>query len=62
MISADGEIHLCTEEDIDILVDFYEMMHNTIGADRENREVYRTKAEDGVKNQSLYLWKNAEGA
>lgn len=37
-------------------------MHNTIGADRENREVYRTKAEDGVKNQSLYLWKNAEGA
>ena len=58
---AEGELHKCKEEDIDELVDFYELFHNEIGIDKESREKYRQLAEEGVKNGALYLWKNAEG-
>lgn len=58
---TDGKIHQCTMDDIDVLVDFYEMMHNTIGIDKEGREQYRVKAEEYIKNGTVYFWENAEG-
>ena len=58
---TDGKIHQCTMDDIDVLVDFYEMMHNTIGIDKESREQYRIKAEEYLKNGTVYFWENAEG-
>ncbi len=58
---TDGKIHKCTLEDLDVLVDFYDMFHNEIGIDKEVREQYRIKAEDAVKSGSLYLWENADG-
>ena len=58
---VDGEIHLCTEEDVDILVDFFDMMHDAIGIDKESREQYRIYAEDGIKNGTVYFWKTSAG-
>lgn len=57
----DGELHRCTEEDLDILVDFFELFHDSVDADRLTKEGYRVKAQEGVKYGSLYLWKNSEG-
>ena len=58
---TDGELHKCTEEDIDLLVDFFDMFHNAVGIDKESREQYRKNAEEGVRNEELYLWKNGDG-
>ena len=58
---ADGSMHQCTEDDIDLLVDFFEMFHDAVEIDRESTEQYRRNAEDGVKAGSIYLWKNPEG-
>lgn len=60
-VETDGELHKCTEEDIDLLVDFFDMFHNAVGIDKQSREEYRKSAEEGVKNEELYLWKNSEG-
>lgn len=60
-VDTDGELHKCTEEDIDLLVDFFDMFHNAVGIDKQSREEYRKSAEEGVKNEELYLWKNSEG-
>ena len=57
----DGELHQCTEEDIDMLVEFMDMFHNTVGIDKQSLDVYRENAKEGVKFGSLYFWKNAEG-
>lgn len=61
-VETDGELHKCTEEDIDLLVDFFDMFHNTVGIDKQSREEYRKSAEEVVKKGELYLWKNSEGA
>ena len=61
-VETDGELHKCTEEDIDLLVDFFDMFHNAVGIDKQSREEYRKSAEEGVKKGELYLWKNSEGA
>lgn len=58
---SDGEAHKCTHEDIDILTDFYEMFHDAVETDKEDKEAYRIKAENAVKYGSLYLWKNSDG-
>ena len=58
---VDGQLHKCTAEDIDALVDFFDMFHNSVGIDKKSREEYRTDAENCVKSECLYLWKNTEG-
>ena len=58
---VDGELHKCTDEDIDALVDFFEMFHDAVGIDKQSREEYRKSAESCVGAGKLYLWKNAEG-
>lgn len=57
----DGHIHKCTDEDIDVLTDFFEMFHNAVGIDKESREQYRISAEEGVRAGSLYLWETQQG-
>ena len=59
--AVDGELHRCVPEDTDILVDFYEMFHNAVGIDKQSREQYRINAENGIKNGSIYLWKDPRG-
>ena len=58
---ADGTFHKCTQDDIDTLVEFYDLFHNEIGIDKQTLEEYRANAEEGVKKGQLYLWKNEEG-
>ena len=58
---TDGKIHKCTMEDLDVLTDFYEMMHDAIGIDKESREQYRINAEEAIKNGTVYLWENSAG-
>ena len=57
----EGEIHQCTEEDLDIVVDFFEMFHDAVEIDKESRERYRTYAEEAIKNCSFYFWKKDDG-
>lgn len=58
---VDGELHKCTEDDIDVLVDFFEMFHDAVEIDKQSREEYRKSAEICVNAGMIYLWKNAEG-
>ena len=58
---VDGELHQCTEDDVDVLVDFFDMFHNAVGIDKESREQYKAYAEDGIRNGSAYFWKTNDG-
>ncbi|MEE5990998.1 MAG: GNAT family N-acetyltransferase, partial [Lachnospiraceae bacterium] len=60
-VTADGKLHQCTENDIDVLVDFFDMFHNDVGIDKESREQYRIYAEDGIKTGTVYLWETTDG-
>ena len=59
---VDGELHQCTEEDVDVLVDFFDMFHVAVGIDSESREQYKVYAEEGIKTGSAYLWKAGDGS
>ena len=58
---TDGELHQCTKEDLDEVVDFFDMFRNAVGIDKESREQYRIQAEDGINSGTLFFWKNASG-
>ena len=58
---TDGELHQCTEEDFDIMVDFFDMFHTELDIDQESRDQYRINVEEGIKAGMLYTWKNNEG-
>ena len=58
---TDGDIHKCTQEDLDELVDFFEMFREAVGIDKESREQYRVEAEEGIKSGNMYFWKNVSG-
>ena len=60
-VTADGKLHQCTENDIDVLVDFFDMFHNDVGIDKESREQYRIYAEEGIKTGTVYLWETTDG-
>ena len=57
----DGELHQCTDEDADVLVEFFDMFHTELNIDQESREQYKLYVEDGIKTGSLYTWKNGDG-
>ena len=58
---VDGRLHKGTEDDVDIMVDFFDMFRNAVGIDKESREQYRIYAEDSIKHGSLYFWETADG-
>ena len=58
---TDGELHKCTEDDLDELVDFFSMFRDAVGIDKESREQYRIQALDGIRAGTMYLWKNTAG-
>ena len=61
LTETDGEIHMCIEEDLDELVDFYEMFRDSVGIDKESREQYRIQAYESINSGNTYFWKNASG-
>ena len=60
-VKTDGKLHLCKSDDLDELVDFYEMFRNAVGIDQESREQYRIQAEDGIRSGRVYFWENSSG-
>ena len=60
-IKTDGELHQCMKDDLDELVDFFDMFRNAVGIDKESREQYRIQAEEAIRSGNLYLWKNTDG-
>ena len=58
---ANGHAHRCTMEDVDTLVEFMDLFHNEIDLDKQSLDSYRRAAEEGIRNGSLFLWKNEEG-
>ena len=58
---VDGELHQCTEEDLDDLVDFFDMFHIAVGIDQESREQYKVYAENDIKAGTAYFWKTGDG-
>ena len=61
LTETDGEIHKCLEEDLDELVDFFEMFRDSVGIDKESREQYRIQAYESINSGNTYFWKNASG-
>ena len=59
--ATDGQVHKCTADDIDVLVDFYDLFHNAVGIDKQDRDQYRLSAEKAVQFGTIYLWLTAEG-
>ena len=60
-IPADGEIHRCTSEDIDVLTELVSMFHEETGTDRKDSEGYRLEAEDNIRDGNTFIWKNEQG-
>lgn len=44
-----------------MLVDFYDLFHDAVDIDRQTKEEYSVKAEEGVRYGSLNLWKTPSG-
>lgn len=58
---VDGKLHQCTEDDVKVLVDFFDMFHIAVGIDQESREQYKTYAENDIKAGTAYFWKTGDG-
>lgn len=61
-VRADGELHRCTAEDIDELIEFMDLFHRETEADQDDLKEYRRKAEETIRsNINHFFWRNAEG-
>ena len=60
-IRADGKLHRCTPEDIEELTEFIELFHTETKVDQDSPEAYRRKAEEAIRSDNHFLWRNAEG-
>ena len=58
---ADGNIHLCTEQDLEELADLSEQFHLEIEIDQKDRDAYRADAKARIESGRVYFWKNGEG-
>ena len=58
---ARGEFHKCTMDDVETLVELYDLFYKEIDVDIQTLDDYRAKAEDGIPKGLYYLWKNPEG-
>ena len=59
--TVDGRIHECTIEDIDEIVEIYDLFSRETGIDKQSVEDYRDKAEYSVKNRTLFFWEDDTG-
>jgi len=60
-VKADGRLHRCTGEDLDVLAGFLDMFHQEIGIDRKDAAGYRMDAQAYIDTGNMYLWKDKEG-
>ncbi|MCR5062307.1 MAG: hypothetical protein K6A89_03405 [Treponema sp.] len=61
LTKTDGEIHLCTMDDLDALTDFKESFHTELQLDLTDRAGYRKDSQALIEDGHTYLWKNADG-
>ena len=59
--AADGQIHLCTEQDFGALVEFIELFHREIGLDQKDTAGYAADARAYLDAGNMYFWKNEAG-
>ena len=60
-VEADGAVHRCCSEDIDVLVDFLDLFHKETQIDQQNRDSYRLRAEAHINEGTTYFWKDKHG-
>ena len=60
-VAADGDLHLCTGDDLEELVEFLDWFHEETGVDQTDRESYRAHAETYIHAGTMYFWKDAQG-
>ena len=60
-VVADGNMHRCTEDDVEDIVRFMDIFHNETNIDKLSLDEYRAKAVEGIRHGALFLWKNADG-
>lgn len=58
---ADGMHHLCTERDLEEIVEFYDLMTKETGIDKQSRDAYRLKAKEAIEQKTIYFWENEQG-
>ncbi len=58
---VDGKIHECTMDDVDELVEIYNLFSKDTGIDKQSLEDYRAVTEYSVKNKNLFFWENSDG-
>ena len=58
---VDGQLHLCTLDDLEAVTDFKESFHTELKLDMKDRDGYQKDSKALIEDGHLYLWKNAEG-
>ena len=61
LVKVDGELHLCTPDDLEALTDFKENFHTELKLDMQDRDAYRKASQTLIEEGHMYLWKNADG-
>ena len=61
LAKVDGELHLCTLDDLEALTDFKESFHTELKLDMTDRDTYRRDSKVLIEDGHMYLWKNADG-
>lgn len=60
-VKADGEIHLCTMEDLGELAAIMAQFADETGVDRKTKAEYRMDAEEYIASGKMYFWTNDSG-
>ncbi len=58
---ADGQLRRCTDEDLEELVECFDLFHEAIGIDKKDREGYRADARTAIESGRMFFWQNAAG-
>ena len=60
-VKADGGLHKCTENDLEELASFIEMMADELDSDKKTPSEYREDAAKFIAAGNTYFWKDAGG-
>ena len=61
LTKVDGELHLCSLDDLEAFTNFKENFHTELKFDITDRASYRRASQALIEEGHSYLWKNAEG-
>ena len=61
LTKVDGELHLCSLDDLEAFTDFKENFHTELKLDIADRDTYRKDSKVIIEDGHTYLWKNSDG-